>query len=322
MVGIGSEHLRDADDAILRVEDLVVEFSVDGGTLRAVSGVSFDVQAGETLSIVGESGCGKSTTAKAVIHLEEPADGVVTFGDAELSALTGAELREVRRELQMIFQDPISSLNPRRAVRDIIQEPAHIWGMEELWGDEQIDEMMAEVGIDPQYGDRRPYQFSGGQCQRISIARALVLNPKVLIADEPVSALDVSVQAQILNLLDDLKSDFQLTLLFISHDLAVVRNISDRVVVMYLGRVAEIGDADSLFDNPSHPYTRTLLAAVPGSGLEADDAISGELPSPLNPPTGCRFHTRCPHATEICVTEVPVFTQQDPDHWVACHHPQ
>ncbi|NNC80949.1 MAG: ATP-binding cassette domain-containing protein [Acidimicrobiales bacterium] len=322
MVGIGTEHLRDADDAILRVEDLVVEFSVDGGTLRAVAGVSFDVQAGETLSIVGESGCGKSTTAKAVIHLEEPADGVVTFGDAELSALTGAELREVRRELQMIFQDPISSLNPRRAVRDIIQEPAHIWEMEELWGDEEIDEMMTEVGIDPQYGDRRPYQFSGGQCQRISIARALVLNPKVLIADEPVSALDVSVQAQILNLLDDLKSDFQLTLLFISHDLAVVRNISDRVVVMYLGRVAEIGDADSLFDNPSHPYTRTLLAAVPGSGLEADDSISGELPSPLNPPTGCRFHTRCPYATEICISEVPVFTQQDPDHWVACHHPQ
>jgi len=322
MVGIGSNHLRGEDDAVLRVEDLVVEFSVDGGTLRAVSGVSFDVQEGETLCIVGESGCGKSTTAKALIHLEEPADGVVTFGEAELSALTGDELREVRRELQMIFQDPVSSLNPRRSVRDIIREPALIWGMQELWGDEQVDDMMTQVGIDPQYGDRRPYQFSGGQCQRISIARALVLNPKVLIADEPVSALDVSVQAQILNLLDDLKSDFQLTMLFISHDLAVVRNISDRVVVMYLGRVAEIGNADSLFDSPSHPYTRTLLAAVPGSGMAAEESLSGELPSPMNPPTGCTFHTRCPHATDICRTEVPVFTQHAPDHWLACHHPQ
>jgi peptide/nickel transport system ATP-binding protein len=323
MVGIGSAHLRSDTETIIEVNNLVMEFpGARGSVVQAVSDVSFDVVAGETLGIVGESGCGKSTTAKAVVQMPDPTSGSVRYGDKELTTLSKHDLRRTRSDLQMIFQDPVSSLNPRRGVRDIIREGVEVWGTGDTWGEDRITELMRSVGIDPQYGDRRPFQFSGGQCQRISIARALALDPKVLISDEPVSALDVSVQAQILNLLEDLKQEHHLTMLFISHDLAVVRNISDRVVVMYLGRVAEIGDADSIFGNAAHPYTQALLAAVPGSGIEDDGSLSGELPSPSNPPEGCRFHTRCPHATEICRTTVPEFTQHGPDHHLACHHPQ
>ncbi len=322
MVGIGQESLREGE-SLIRVENLVVEFpGPRGSKLQAVSDVSFDVMAGETLGIVGESGCGKSTTAKAVIRMPPPTSGTVRYDDEDLAALTKEELRSRRTDLQMIFQDPISALNPRRSVWDIISEGVEIWGTHGVWTDARLTELISSVGIDPQYRDRKPFQFSGGQCQRISIARALALDPKVLICDEPVSALDVSVQAQILNLLDDLKTEHDLTMLFISHDLAVVRNVSDRVLVMYLGRVAEVGDADAIFDNPVHPYTQALLSAVPGSGIDNDGSLSGELPSPLDPPTGCRFHTRCSHATDVCKTTVPEFRQFGKDHWAACHNPQ
>ena len=323
MVGIGSAHLRTDEDPIIEVNNLVMEFPGAGGSVvQAVSDVSFDVVQGETLGIVGESGCGKSTTAKAVVQMPKPTSGSVRYRDKELTTLSKQDLRRTRSDLQMIFQDPVSSLNPRRGIRDIIREGIEVWGTSGTWGEARITELMESVGIDPQYGDRRPFQFSGGQCQRISIARALALDPYVLISDEPVSALDVSVQAQILNLLEDLKQEHHLTMLFISHDLAVVRNISDRVMVMYLGRVAEVGDADAIFGNAAHPYTQALLAAIPGSGIEDDGSLSGELPSPSNPPSGCRFHTRCPHASDVCVTTVPEFSQHGPDHWLACHHPQ
>lgn len=324
MVGIGARSLRNAgEDALIRVENLVVEFpGRKGAVLQAVSDVSFDVMEGETLGIVGESGCGKSTTAKAVIQMPRPTTGSVEYRGMDLAGLDKETLRSKRTDLQMIFQDPISALNPRRSVWDIISEGVEIWGTHGAWTDARLVELIESVGIDPQYRDRKPFQFSGGQCQRISIARALALDPRVLICDEPVSALDVSVQAQILNLLDDLKNEHDLTMLFISHDLAVVHNVSDRVMVMYLGRVAEVGDADSIFDNPIHPYTQALLAAIPGSGVADDGSLSGELPSPLNPPKGCRFHTRCAHATDVCRTTVPEFEQFGPDHWVACHNPQ
>lgn len=323
MVGVGSESLRDTDDVLITVEHLTVEFPGQRKTkLQAVSDVSFDVIAGETLGIVGESGCGKSTTAKAIIQIPSPTSGTIRYRDKVVNELDKAALRETRTDLQMIFQDPISALNPRRSVWDIIREGVEIWETSDRWTDERLVELIESVGIDPQYRDRKPFQFSGGQCQRISIARALALDPEVLICDEPVSALDVSVQAQILNLLDDLQTEHDLTMLFISHDLAVVRNVSDRVMVMYLGRIAEIGDADSIFDNPVHPYTNALLSAVPGSGVSDDGSLSGDLPSPLDPPNGCRFHTRCSAATDICKTQVPEFTQFGPDHWAACHNPQ
>ena len=323
MVGVGTAGLRDDDDALIRVEHMTVEFpGPRGAVVQAVSDVSFDVLAGETLGIVGESGCGKSTTAKAIIQMPPPTSGSIKYEESELTALDKAGLRETRTDLQMIFQDPISALNPRRSVWDIVREGVEIWDTGDRWTEDRLVELIRSVGIDPQYRDRKPFQFSGGQCQRISIARALALDPKVLICDEPVSALDVSVQAQILNLLDDLQTEHHLTMLFISHDLAVVRNVTDRVMVMYLGRVAEIGDADSIFDNPVHPYTNALLSAVPGSGIGDDGSLSGDLPSPLDPPSGCRFHTRCSAATEICTTTVPEFTQFGPDHWAACHHPQ
>ena len=323
MVGVGTSTLRDDDNALIRVENLVVEFpGSKRSTLRAVSDVSFDVLEGETLGIVGESGCGKSTTAKAVIQMPPPTSGSVEYQGAELTSMDKETLRSKRTDLQMIFQDPISALNPRRSVWDIISEGVEIWGSHGTWTDARLVGLLESVGIDPEYKDRKPFQFSGGQCQRISIARALALDPRVLISDEPVSALDVSVQAQILNLLDDLKTEHDLTMLFISHDLAVVRNVSDRVMVMYLGRVAEIGNADSIFDNPVHPYTQALLAAIPGSGVTDDGSLSGELPSPLDPPDGCRFHTRCAYATEVCATAVPEFQQYGEDHWAACHNPQ
>ena len=325
MAGSGKAHLRDGTDGnvLVRVENMVVEFPLGGGaTVHAVSDVSFDLIEGETLGIVGESGCGKSTTARAVIQLPRPTSGSVVFNGKDLTQLNRDEMRHERPNLQMIFQDPISSLNPRRTVADIIAEGLRVWGANESWSVDKIDELMESVGIDPRYGERKPHQFSGGQCQRISIARALVLDPKVIICDEPVSALDVSVQAQILNLLEDMKARYGVSLMFISHDLSVVKNISDRVMVMYMGKTCEVAGSDELFAHPTHHYTRALMAAIPGkhTGIE-DVSLEGELPSAINPPTGCRFNSRCPAATDVCRTTEPQIQQVRPDHFAACHHP-
>ncbi|MEV0622385.1 oligopeptide/dipeptide ABC transporter ATP-binding protein [Nonomuraea sp. NPDC050404] len=304
------------------MEDLVVEFPAGRGrTVRAVSGVSFDLARGETLGIVGESGCGKSSAARALVQLPPPRSGSVLLDGLELTELRGEALRQTRRRLQMIFQDPISSLNPRRRVRDIVGEGPRVWN---LPGD-RVDEVLEAVGLDPATAAvRRPHEFSGGQCQRISIARALILDPEVVICDEPVSALDVSVQAQILGLLEDLKDRYRLTLVFIAHDLAVVKNVSDRILVMYLGKVCELAPGADLIGRPAHPYTRALIASIPGGGLDlppADTLISGEPPSPVNPPTGCRFRTRCPRAAAKCAEQEPQIRQIGEDHWLACHFP-
>jgi peptide/nickel transport system ATP-binding protein len=322
MAGTGIAHLRDADDVLVRVENMVVEFSITGGTVHAVSDISFDLVEGETLGIVGESGCGKSTTARATIQLPRPTSGSVLFQGEDITKLSGEQLRRVRPQLQMIFQDPISSLNPRRTVHEIIAEGLKVWGENDSWTLDTIEELMEAVGIDPRYGERKPHQFSGGQCQRISIARALVLDPKVIICDEPVSALDVSVQAQILNLLEDMKERYGVSLMFISHDLSVVKNISDRVMVMYMGKTCEIAGADDLFERPTHHYTRALMAAIPGADVHVDEEVlEGELPSAIDPPTGCRFNTRCPAATDQCRTEEPQLRDIGTSHFVACHHP-
>ena len=327
MAGTGHAQLRDHDDVLLRVEDLVVQFPAGRKrVVHAVSKVSFDVVEGETLGIVGESGCGKSTVARAIIRLVDITAGAVRFQDQDLAGLEGEELRKVRPNLQMIFQDPISSLNPRRRVRDVIAEGLVVWGDEiGSWSRDRVDELMEAVGVEARFGARRPHEFSGGQCQRIGIARALALDPKVLICDEPVSALDVSIQAQILNLIQDMKRRYGLTVLFISHDLSVVKNVSDRIVVMYLGKVCEIGATEELYARPAHPYTRALLASIPEPAPTVDVGegdIEGELPSATEPPSGCRFHTRCPRATDVC-REVEPATEQvgDADHYVACHHP-
>ncbi|MEU8402671.1 ABC transporter ATP-binding protein [Nonomuraea sp. NPDC048892] len=323
MAGSGSAHLRPRDEVVLRVEDLVVEFPAGRGrTVSAVSGVSFDLARGETLGIVGESGCGKSSAARALVQLPPPRSGSVRLDGLELTALRGEALRRTRRRLQMIFQDPISSLNPRRRVREIVGEGPRVWN---LPGD-RVDEVLEAVGLDPATAAvRRPHEFSGGQCQRISIARALILDPEVVICDEPVSALDVSVQAQILGLLEDLKDRYRLTLVFIAHDLAVVKNVSDRIMVMYLGKVCELAPSADLIGRPAHPYTRALIASIPGGGLDlppADQLISGEPPSPVSPPTGCRFRTRCPRAAARCAEEEPTIRRIGADHWLACHYPE
>jgi peptide/nickel transport system ATP-binding protein len=329
MAGTGKAHLHNAGDTILRVEDLVVEFKTEdhGQKVHAVTGISFDVLKGETLGLVGESGCGKSTTGRAVMQIPRPTGGSVVFEGRELTALQGEELRKLRTDVQMIFQDPISSLNPRRKVIDIVAEPLHIWGIGTK--EERIAKARATleaVGIDPdQAGDRRPHQFSGGQCQRICIARALVLDPRLIICDEPVSALDVSVQAQVLNLLEDLKQQFGLTLVFIAHDLAVVKNVSDRVAVMYLGKICEVAPSDDLYREPRHPYTTALLKAipVPDPTVRPDGAVRlrGEIPSPVAPPSGCRFRTRCPSADALCAEQEPQLVEVGREHFVACHHP-
>jgi len=328
MAGSGTAHLRDEDDVILRVENLVVEFPAPGGNkVKAVSGISFDIKSGETLGIVGESGCGKSTTGRAVIQLPPPTAGSVQLRGTDLTELRGEDLRKRRTEIQMIFQDPISSLNPRRKIGKVVAEPLDVWGPKGSEEKEAITSKFLEaVGIDPEVArDKHPHEFSGGQCQRISIARALVLEPSVLICDEPVSALDVSVQAQILNLLDDLKKQYDLTLVFIAHDLAVVKNISDRVAVMYLGKMCEIAGADDMYENPAHPYTALLLSSVPepdpNAELDREITEEGDLPSPINPPSGCRFRTRCPLADDICAAEEPQMAEVGDDHFVACHHP-
>ena len=327
MAGTGHAQLRDRDDVLLRVKDLVVHFPAGRRrVVHAVSEVTFDVVSGETLGIVGESGCGKSTVARAIIRLVDITAGEVLYEGRDLAGLEGEDLRRVRPQVQMIFQDPISSLNPRRRVRDVIAEGLAVWGDDiGSWSRDRIDELMDAVGVEARYGARRPHEFSGGQCQRIGIARALALDPKVLICDEPVSALDVSIQAQILNLLQDMKRRYGLTVLFISHDLSVVKNVSDRIVVMYLGKVCEIGSTADIYSHPAHPYTRALLASIPEPAPTVDVSegdIGDELPSATDPPSGCRFHTRCPRATDICGEVEPVSEQVgDADHYVACHHP-
>jgi peptide/nickel transport system ATP-binding protein len=326
MAGTGTAHLR-GDEALLRVEDLQVTYPTARGVVQAVSGLSFDVLPGETLGLVGESGCGKSTTGRALLQLPAPSGGTVRFEGQELTALKGESLRAVRPRLQCVLQDPISSLNPRRRVRDIVREPLRVWGRgtdaEQL---ARVDEVLDAVGLDPStVGDRRAHELSGGQCQRVSIARALVLEPALLVCDEPVSALDVSVQAQVLNLLEDLKDRYGLTMIFIAHDLAVVRTISDRVAVMYLGKLCEIGSPDQVYGAPRHPYTAALLQAIPVADPKVrpstDRALAGDLPSPLEPPSGCRFRTRCPNATDRCAVEEPELQEVEGGHHVACHNP-
>jgi peptide/nickel transport system ATP-binding protein len=326
MAGTGTAHLRDGLDPVLRVEDLTVEFPAGHGRkVHAVSGISFDLVEGETLGLVGESGCGKSTTGRAVMQLPRPTSGSVRFDGAELTKMSDEDVRRTRRRMQMIFQDPISSLNPRQRVRQIVGEGLEIWPELSRKGRaERVNEMLEAVGLARNAGDRRPYEFSGGQCQRICIARALVLDPKVVICDEPVSALDVSVQAQILNQLEDMKTRYGLTMVFIAHDLAVVKNVSDRVIVMYLGKICEVAGPDTLYRHPAHPYTWLLLESIPEPDplrdISATSAI-GELPSPLDPPSGCRFRTRCPNAQERCTAEEPQIREVGPNHFVACHFP-
>ncbi|MWA04820.1 ATP-binding cassette domain-containing protein [Actinomadura sp. LD22] len=329
MAGTGKAHLRRSDSVVLSVEDLVVEYRLKGSgdRVHAVSGISLDVLAGETLGLVGESGCGKSTTARAVLGLPRPTSGSVRFDDVEVTTLSEREMRRFRPKAQMVFQDPIASLNPRRTVEDVVAEPSRIVASgTRAERREKVRTVLREVGLDPDVmGSRRARQLSGGQCQRLSIARALVLDPDVLICDEPVSALDVSVQAQVLNLLGDLSQKRRLSMLFISHDLAVVKNVSDRVIVMYLGKICETARPDPLYARPAHPYTAGLLGAIPvpdpGIDPRGRRTVQGEPPSPINPPSGCRFRTRCPFAQKICADEEPEIREIDDNHYVACHFP-
>ncbi len=317
-------------DVLLQVDGLVCSYPTAGNrSFNAVDGVSFDVRRGETLGLVGESGCGKSTTGRAIIQLPRPSAGSVWLDGKEISAMQGDALRHQRRRLQMVFQDPISSLNPRRICGEIVAEPLRIaGGFDEAQIRTRVERALETVGFDPHaVWSRRPHEFSGGQCQRISLARAIVAEPQFLICDEPVSSLDVSVQAQILNLLEDMKARYGLTMIFISHDLAVIKQVSDRVAVMYLGRLCELAPADAMYARPRHPYTAALLACVPRvdrpTRYDASDRpiLEGELPSPVDPPSGCRFRTRCPGAQARCTTEVPEMRELACGHQVACHFP-
>jgi peptide/nickel transport system ATP-binding protein len=315
-----------APDPLLKVDNLVVEYSVAGKTVHAVSGVSLEVARGETLGLVGESGCGKSTLGRAVLQLRRPVSGQVLFDGHDLVAMKGDTLRRMRRHVQLIFQDPIASLNPRRRIGDIVAEPLVIAGVKDRAERERrVREVLSAVGLDPGLVmGRLPHEFSGGQCQRICIARALILNPEFIICDEPVSALDVSIRAQILNLLEEMKARYGLTLLFIAHDLAVVKAVSDRVAVMYLGRLCEVGPSEQLFARPAHPYTALLIEAIPQPDPDVRPPRSvpiGEPPSPIAPPSGCRFRTRCPKADQRCIDEMPELVPIAPDQLVACHHP-
>ena len=312
---------------MLSVEHLVVEFGRGRHRVHAVSDVSLDVAAGETLGLVGESGCGKSTTGRAIAMVNEPTSGSIRLDGIDLTTLGRDKLRQVRTKVQLVFQDPISSLNPRRKVRDVVAEPLNIWGIgTRAERTAKVASMLEAVGIDPSAGDRHPVEFSGGQCQRVSIARALMLEPKLLICDEPVSALDVSVQAQILNLLEDIKARMGLTMIFIAHDLAVVKHVSDRVAVMYLGKLCELASPDVLYERPAHPYTEALLSSIPEpdptrGAHKIPKRLSGDLPSPIDPPSGCRFRTRCPYVQERCSVEEPQIRELAPGQFVACHFP-
>ncbi|MFQ5742219.1 MAG: ABC transporter ATP-binding protein [Acidobacteriota bacterium] len=299
------------------------------GAVKAVDGVTFEIYKGETLGLVGESGSGKTTTGRTILQLEEPTRGRVAFGHQELTTMGPAELRSARRHMQMIFQDPYASLNPRIRVGHIIREPLDIHQIGSARSREgRVQELLELVGLNPHFVDRYPHELSGGQRQRVAIARALATSPRFIVADEPISALDVSIQAQIVNLLDDLKGELGLTYLFIAHDLSMVRYISDRVAVMYLGRIVELSATDEIFGNPMHPYTKALISAIPIPDPEREAArqrvtLEGDVPSPANPPRGCRFHTRCLFATEICSQEEPELRdlgESGAPRWVACHH--
>ena len=328
MAGTGKAHMRAEGTAILRVDDLVVEYKSQGGEkVQAVSGVSLDIIPGETLSVVGESGCGKSTLAKGILQLIETASGSVLLNGSDITKLKGEELRKVRPQAQMIFQDSISSLDPHMKVSALVEQPLKVWSRgtpEERKN--KVNDLLRSVGLDPEVvGDRKPTEFSGGQCQRISIARALAIEPKLLVCDEPVSSLDVSIQAQILNILQEMKERYGLSLLFISHDLSVVRAISDRIVVMYLGKVCEVSTPDELSEKPRHHYTHALVSSlpIPDPTIKNRRAIlQGEPPSPTNPPSGCRFRTRCPAATDLCASEEPQLREVAQGQFVACHHPR
>ncbi|MCW2806197.1 MAG: oligopeptide/dipeptide transporter, ATPase subunit [Marmoricola sp.] len=324
---------------LLEVEDLVKHFPIKGGFLsgsksavQAVDGVSFTVRRGETFSIVGESGCGKSTTARLITRLLEPTAGKVTFEGKDITHLSDGRMRPLRRDIQMIFQDPYSSLNPRHTVGKIVGAPYKLQGVEPEGGRKKaVQALLQTVGLSPEHYNRYPHEFSGGQRQRIGIARTLALKPRLIVADEPVSALDVSIQAQVVNLLEDLQQELDLTYVMIAHDLSVVRHVSDRVAVMYLGKIVEIGDRDDLYDRPRHPYTVAMLSAVPVPDTKRRHQrerirLQGDVPSPINPPTACRFHTRCWKAQEICRTEEPLLLQigtgAESGHQVACHFPE
>jgi oligopeptide transport system ATP-binding protein len=320
---------------LLEVEELVKYFPINAGVLfdrhigdvKAVDGVSFTVAEGETLGLVGESGCGKSTLCRTILHLIEPTSGTVRFDGQEISGMSRRELRPLRREMQMIFQDPYASLNPRKRVAQIVGDPLKLHGIAS--GDEvrrRVQELLETVGLNPEHYNRFPHEFSGGQRQRIGIARSLALQPKMIILDEPVSALDVSIQAQIINLLEDLQNEFALTFVFVAHDLGVVRYVSDRIAVMYLGKIVEIGPAEEVYSRPIHPYTVSLLSAVPipdprENAAREQIVLEGDVPSPANPPAACRFHTRCPRATEICSEVDPPLIDYGGGHYAACHHP-
>ncbi len=324
----------DADNqALLQVRGLKKYFPITQGILfqkkvadvKAVDGVSFDVKSGETLGLVGESGCGKSTTGRTILQLYRPTEGQVLFRNKDLAQLKGEDLRKMRSDMQMIFQDPYASLNPRMTVGDIVAEPLEVHnivkGKEKK---ERVQELLQIVGLNPYFINRYPHEFSGGQRQRIGIARALAVNPDFIVCDEPISALDVSIQAQIINLLEELQERFGLTYLFIAHDLSVVRHISDRVAVMYLGKIVELTDSKTLYENPLHPYTRALLSAVPIPDPLIEEKreriiLVGDVPSPVNPPKGCRFHTRCPLAIPICKEVEPEWRDVGGGHFVECH---
>jgi oligopeptide transport system ATP-binding protein len=321
--------------SLLEVSDLVKHFPIKSGILidrevgrvRAVDGVSFSIAPGETLGLVGESGCGKSTVCRTLLQLIEPTSGSVRFEGREIAGISKRQMRPLRREMQMIFQDPYASLNPRKRIGQIVGDPMHLHGLAsgaELR--DRVQELLERVGLSAEHHNRYPFEFSGGQRQRIGIARALALNPKLIVADEPVSALDVSIQAQIINLLEDLQDEFDLTYLFVAHDLGVVRHVADRIAVMYLGKIVEIGPAEEVYTNPIHPYTLSLLSAIPIPDPRENAArepivLEGDVPSPANPPDACRFHTRCPYATDICTELEPELIDYGNGHWAACHHP-
>jgi len=328
-------HGGTSKEVLLSVKGLKKHFPITSGiviqrqvgAVKAVDDVSFDVYKGETLGLVGESGCGKSTTGRTVLQLYRPTAGSVVFEGQELTTLPGEELRKMRKRMQMIFQDPFASLNPRMSVGRIVAEPLRIHKIMSNRKEEQefVENLLERVGLNPYYVNRYPHEFSGGQRQRIGVARALALNPSFIVADEPISALDVSIQAQVVNLLEELQDELNLTYLFIAHDLSMVRHICDRVAVMYLGKIVELAEADELYENPLHPYTQALLSAVPVPDPTVEERrqrfiISGDVPSPANPPVGCNFNTRCPVEFDLCHHDPdPVLTEVSPGHWVACH---
>jgi len=322
------------DDVILEVKNLKkyfpikrgIVFSKHVGDVKAVDGVSFYIRKGETLGLVGESGCGKSTVARTIIRLLDPTDGEIIFDGVDISKLQYSSLRRIRRDMQIIFQDPYSSLNPRMTVSEIIGEPLQVHKIvsSSKEREKRVQELLELVGLAPYHATRYPHEFSGGQRQRIGIARALALNPKFIVADEPTSALDVSIRSQIINLLQDLQKEFKLTYLFISHDLAVIRHICDRIAVMYLGKIVELSENEDLYTSPLHPYTQALLSAIPIPDPELAEkrkkiVLTGDVPSPVNPPSGCRFHPRCPSAMDICSKIEPELKEIKPNHFVACH---